>query len=460
MGHLRADCDAGGGVDHLSKLIARAAFVLALSVFAVSAWAQTCIIYRVSANGQVGEGPTPAGACSAAAFKLGVSLSGSDATASFNASFSGAINASGGCVISGTTTRCPINGSCTTSPYSATFAVSSASINCTCEAKTGTPGAIPGMAIMQYSGGNGTSPAMSNSGCNDGCQVDMSKAIQGATRSPGGEWWVQVDVSQTTHTGNSCTPSAASPDTANRPTRPAGTCPGTVNGNPVDVPCTESGAKDTKVEVKTNPNGSTSVTTTTTNTTCNGAGACTTTTIVNGPGGTTTTTTTDTKAGHCASNPGSNVCGDGTGGNGNGDGEGDGEDDEDPSTFGGACGSFSCTGDAIQCAMAREQHQRNCELLVNTSSLSDIGNAATTGTDPSDHPKNQAEQIAVDLAAAISSVPMFGGSGGCPSDVSMSVQGHSFSFPFSSLCPYLQLLGAAFLAACYLSAAFIVFKRD
>lgn len=63
-----------------------------------------------------------------------------------------------------------------------------------------------------------------------------------------------------------------------------------------------------------------------------------------------------------------------------------------------------------------------------------------------------------DLAGKISEVPIFGSSGGCPSDVSVSVGGSSYSLPFSRMCSQLQILGAALMAFAYLVAGFIVFR--
>lgn len=91
--------------------------------------------------------------------------------------------------------------------------------------------------------------------------------------------------------------------------------------------------------------------------------------------------------------------------------------------------------------------------------LSDIGNAAANGQNPANHPGNQVQTQAFNLATMLSSVPLFGTSGQCPSDFNFSHQGHSFALPFSTWCPYLQMIGFAFMAACYLSAGFIVFRK-
>ncbi|MFC4158450.1 virulence factor TspB C-terminal domain-related protein [Chitinimonas lacunae] len=81
--------------------------------------------------------------------------------------------------------------------------------------------------------------------------------------------------------------------------------------------------------------------------------------------------------------------GDGNGnGNGNGNGDGQGSDfcKKNPesiackkSEFGGSCGSFSCKGDAILCAMAKEQHKRNCEMFETPNEYSEKGKKAVAG---------------------------------------------------------------------------------
>jgi len=113
----------------------------------------------------------------------------------------------------------------------------------------------------------------------------------------------------------------------------------------------------------------------------------TTTTTTDSTGGTTTTpVTTVTPIGEfCAKNPGSPLCA-AVGGGGGGSGTGE-EDDTPPSTFSGTCSATSCTGDAIQCAMAQEQKRRMCELMDTQTPLSQKGlNATTAGDQPGDHP--------------------------------------------------------------------------
>lgn len=290
--------------------------------------------------------------------------------------------------------------------------------------------------------------------CHQGCAYTASLAGQDSSGTYFG--------GPAESTGVNCSDGQSSPGVI--PSQvPPGKCPGTVNGTTVYVACDRTWAAPTN-EGGTNTGGSgNSTTSATTQTTCT-AVTCTTTTTTTttqtsgtGAGGqacttaapctSTGTSTKDTPASeYCKANPGDKQCS---------------GDEDDESSWGGSCAAaFACDGDAIQCAMAKEQHVRNCAIFDTPTTLSGIGEAAATGTNPSDHPKNAAESVAIELATALSAVPLFGATGQCPQDVPFQVMGQSFALPFSTLCPYLQLLGAAFLACCYMTAGFIVFRRS
>ena len=113
------------------------------------------------------------------------------------------------------------------------------------------------------------------------------------------------------------------------------------------------------------------------------------------------------------------------------------------SNWGGSCGSFTCDGDAIQCAIAREQHQRNCKLFDEKTSHPAY-QAAVDGTDEqsADKLKAKAEQISVgtnfDQAG-------FGWAKGCPADpeIPLGFVQQSFTIPFSRICGPLEALSLA-----------------
>ena len=115
-------------------------------------------------------------------------------------------------------------------------------------------------------------------------------------------------------------------------------------------------------------------------------------------------------------------------------------------SFDGSCeGMFVCNGDAIQCAIAKEQHRRNCEFFEAKSAASELGQKVIEGTpepvvgDPRTSPE------VVDVGAAMSGVSMQGG-GTCPLPSSLSVAGHSISLPQAAGCDLFQKLGYLLVA--------------
>lgn len=122
------------------------------------------------------------------------------------------------------------------------------------------------------------------------------------------------------------------------------------------------------------------------------------------------------------------------------------------SDFGGGCGSFMCKGDAVQCAIAIEQHKRNCELWTPTA-LSDLGDQVATGADPeaSQHPALASNRQVFNLGNSINTSKQYAGS--CPADRSITVMGQTIAIPLSSLCPYLEMFGNVMIALALLGAA-------
>ena len=113
------------------------------------------------------------------------------------------------------------------------------------------------------------------------------------------------------------------------------------------------------------------------------------------------------------------------------------------SNWGGSCGSFTCDGDAIQCAIAREQHQRNCKLFDEKTSHPAY-QAAVDGTDEqsADKLKAKAEQITVDKTFNQTG---FGWGTSCPLDpeIPLGFVDRSFTIPFSRICGPLEALSLA-----------------
>lgn len=166
--------------------------------------------------------------------------------------------------------------------------------------------------------------------------------------------------------------------------------------------------------------------------------ATTTTTTTDANGNTTTktgsTTTTGSKGGFCAENPNSEQCKTGS--------------------FGGSCSAaFSCDGDAVMCAIALDQHKRNCTLFETPSAESSLYDAE----------KNKEGSQATDEAKSIGSgsfdtTDAIGGGSGCITDKAVTVMGKTFMVPFSSVCPSLALIGNVMLVVSFLLAGRIVVR--
>lgn len=288
-----------------------------------------------------------------------------------------------------------------------------------------------------------------------GCKVtfDKQSAVNyGTDAAPN---WVSEGVFDFASNGNmvdqSCT---LGPGQTPKPAPPKEKCPngytGTVNGVEVCVnKRPDSGVGDDTKETQEDDGTNTKRTKTDSRTDCKN-GVCTTTTTTtitttnNSTGSSTTTsnTTVSTQGqkGFCAENPGVKICDTG---------------EDDGSSFGGACGSgFTCEGDAIQCAIAQEQHRRACKLFDDTSEESQLyqTNKGKEGNQTTNLPGNET----VNIAGRIDSSDALGASSVGVADLSVTVWGQSLTLPFSMLNPYLAALGNVLLAVSFLLALRIV----
>lgn len=138
------------------------------------------------------------------------------------------------------------------------------------------------------------------------------------------------------------------------------------------------------------------------------------------------------------------------------DADGDGKDDKDEegSSFGGQCESVSCEGDAIQCAIVRDQYKRSCEAFEKESAESKLysDNKGKEGKQTGDLPGNET----VNVGGRIDSSDALGGGSAGLSDLNVTVWGQSISLPISMLNPYLAALGNVLLAVSFLLALRIV----
>lgn len=172
-------------------------------------------------------------------------------------------------------------------------------------------------------------------------------------------------------------------------------------------------------------------------TTCTGS-SCTvsSTTTTNGTQ-TGSTTGTASKGGLCEANPSNAQCGDGDG------------------SFAGTCSAgFQCDGDAVQCAMAKKQHETSCALLENKTAESELYEAekGKSGNVTENNPNNSTQNIGSGMFDYSSAL----GGGACLADKSVTVMGQSISIPFSTVCPWLSILGNILVAVSSLVAMRIV----
>lgn len=316
-----------------------------------------------------------------------------------------------------------------------------------------------------------------------GCEVKMTAEMGYVDGTPPA-WW---QVGNSVFTGSPCNPDAPGGDgiapgsdvgtgtgtsvvgtpTAAVSSCPPGQLPGQVNGVTIcapagsSTPAVSSGSSGssgstTGTTTTTGPDGQPITTTTTksTDASCSNGQCVSTTTVTvtsSGAGGTPTSTTTQSVSSgslgdFCKSNPTNALCG-GGGGGGNSD------------TWGGSCMSgFQCTGDAPLCAAAQGVWQQKCALIDGPTSptteqqlfaAAKAGNAAssTLGTDNVEvGPSNFDSSNALGVAAQ------------CLTDVVIVVWGKSVTLPFSTVCPYLAIMGSILLAVAWLMAAVIVGK--
>lgn len=300
---------------------------------------------------------------------------------------------------------------------------------------------------------------------NKGCLVEFQRqakyAYDGVTISDG-----YFDKPENKTSGFACTPgSAETPKPPDNNPCPNG-FPGTVNGLTVcvaEVPNAgiEPGSSTTTVDDGTN----TTTTRRETNTTCE-VGRCTTTTtttstITNNSTGTSTTTTgtnttTQSQTDYCKATPSAKLCGGPGLPNDGGPGGGGGGGEEEPGSFQGSCAAgFQCAGDALQCAIAREQHIRSCKLFDDKSPESELYelHKGKEGNQTTDLPGNETVSIAgrIDMTNAL-------GAGSCVSDRTVTVWGQSVVLPFSVICPSLGMFGQLLVAVSLLLAARIVLR--
>lgn len=174
-------------------------------------------------------------------------------------------------------------------------------------------------------------------------------------------------------------------------------------------------------------------------TTCTGSSCTTNSTTATNGSQTGSTSGTTTKDGLCKDSPDNAQCGDGDG------------------MFAGTCSAgFQCDGDAVQCAMAKKQHETSCALLENKSAESQLYDAekGKTGDVTGSNPNNSTQAIGSGMFDYSSAT----GGGACITDKTITVMGRSIQLPFSGVCPWLDVLGNILVSVSSLVALRIVMR--
>ena len=119
------------------------------------------------------------------------------------------------------------------------------------------------------------------------------------------------------------------------------------------------------------------------------------------------------------------------------------------------CGAApSCSGDAIECAIAQSAFETKCALQGSSTSEAALYDSSKvlTGSQTGSLPGNETVNI---TSGSFSQSNVLGGSGGV-ADLVVSVQGRSLTLPFSNLNQYLAYLGNILMAVAFLLALRIV----
>ncbi|EED69651.1 hypothetical protein CtesDRAFT_PD4599 [Comamonas testosteroni KF-1] len=281
-------------------------------------------------------------------------------------------------------------------------------------------------------------------------------------KTPDGSWMTGQEYRIT---GGTCVLPAPSDVPQKKESDCAGSV-GEINGVRTCVPNQAATGDTTSKETK---NGDGTSSNTESKTTCE-KGVCTTTsttTTKDASGNTTSTSTSSSSSSqreYCATNKASTVCA-ATNGDKNPDGkDGSGKDgeqctgddcEEKPSKFTGSCeAGFSCEGDALQCAIAQDQHRRTCQLFDTQSAESRLYDSekGKTGSQTKDLPGNETIDFGsnrIDTSSAL-------GGGTCLTDLQISVMGHSETLPLSQYCKWLDYAGNILVAVALLGALRII----
>lgn len=265
-----------------------------------------------------------------------------------------------------------------------------------------------------------------------GCNVTVGSPIIRA-RTPSG---ATVSEGEGTFTGSTCTPSPSTP--ASEPDTCVNGQPGQINGVDVCVPYSGSDDVETIDESskETNEGGNTTEETTSKHTSCtnNSCTTTTTTTTITNGGAPVVRATQETESrdDFCTKNPRAQQC--------------------KESSFSGSCAAgFTCDGDAVQCAQARELYRLSCALQADSPEAALYAANASANPGEASIPS---ETVNIGPGAFDASNAL--GASACLADLTLTVWGADVTLPLSDVCPALDYLRLLLLAVAWLAAFRIV----
>lgn len=265
-----------------------------------------------------------------------------------------------------------------------------------------------------------------------GCNVTVGSPIIRA-RTPTG---ATVSEGEGTFTGTPCTPSPATP--ASEPDTCVNGQPGQINGVDVCVPYSGSDDVETIDESskETNEGGNTTEETTSKHTSCtnNSCTTTTTTTTITNGGAPVVRATQETESrdDFCTKNPRAQQC--------------------KESSFSGSCAAgFTCDGDSVQCAQARELYRLSCALQADSPEAALYAANASANPGEASIPS---ETVNIGPGAFDASNAL--GASACLADLTLTVWGADVTLPLSDVCPALDYLRLLLLAVAWLAAFRIV----
>lgn len=213
---------------------------------------------------------------------------------------------------------------------------------------------------------------------------------------------------------------------------------GTINGKVICIDPSPSNPSTNIGKSETDPDGpgSTPGTTITKKIECDGANCTTTTTTQNGDGTSNTKTDKQDQKSFCESNPNLTIC----------------KDSE--ATAGASCSAPpTCKGDAVTCAILKQQWTLGCMYEVETAESATYS-SAKAGTDGFDPDKMRSNAAVVNVSNQFDTSHFLNSS--CPQAKPITVMGQTVSLPFDASCEGAVWMGRVAVAMTLVMAAIIV----